>query len=149
MGQRLGTPISGNLINCTGYPGVSTNTASIAAHEAAWTAFTPTVTASTGTFGSLSVSGAYLAIGKTVHFQMTIQITSVGTASGDIIATLPLGTSLRFAVVPATEFSVVGDMGFGRIAAGASTINPIRRVGNVSYIGLNHVVVLTGIYELT
>jgi hypothetical protein len=29
MGQRLGTPISGNLINCTGYPGVATNTTNI------------------------------------------------------------------------------------------------------------------------
>jgi hypothetical protein len=33
MGQRLGTPISGNLINCIGYPGVSANTTAIAALE--------------------------------------------------------------------------------------------------------------------
>lgn len=128
---------------------IATNTASIASHESAWTSYTPTITASSGAFGSVSASGGYLAIGKLVHFTVAIQITAVGTASGDIIATLPLGTAAKFASAVATEFAVVGDIGFGRIAAGASTINPIRRTGNATYIGAGHLVVLTGIYERT
>ena len=47
----------------------------------AWTAFTPTITASSGTFTTVSGSGRYTRIGKTVTIYIEIVITTAGTAS--------------------------------------------------------------------
>jgi hypothetical protein len=139
MGQRLGTPISGNLINCTGYPGVATNTAniatntaSIAAHEAAWTTWTPTVVPASGAFTTVAAAGAYLAIGKTVHFTVTITITTAGTAASDMSLALP---------------AAIGTMGFYFIPSAGSSITRIRRSDNTTWIASGRVVVVTGIYE--
>lgn len=54
-----------------------------------WTAYTPTITASAGTFTTVSGSGRYLVQGKIVHFTIEVVITTNGTAAGQIIATLP------------------------------------------------------------
>ncbi len=59
----------------------ATNTTSIAAHEAAWTAYTPTLTASVGTYTSASATGRYKTIGKTVFVNVLITITTVGTGT--------------------------------------------------------------------
>lgn len=55
-----------------------------------WTAFTPTVTSSGGTITTVgTVSGQYQKVGNVIHFRMRITITTLGTASGRMIATLP------------------------------------------------------------
>ena len=58
-------------------------------NNANWTSYTPTVTATSGTFTTVSAAGEYARIGKvcTVHF--TITITNNGTAGGGVLFTLP------------------------------------------------------------
>lgn len=81
--QAHGAAIETNTAN------IAISAASIAAMQAAWTAYTPTVTASSGAFTTVSATGRFLAIGKTVFVKVAINITTVGTASGIVQATLP------------------------------------------------------------
>ena len=58
-------------------------------NNSSWISYTPTVTASSGTFTTVSGAGEYIRIGKvcTVHFIITI--TTNGTAGGSVLFTLP------------------------------------------------------------
>jgi len=56
----------------------------------AWLAWTPTVTAETGTFTTASIVGVYSQIGKTILFKVTLTITTAGTALGAARFTLPV-----------------------------------------------------------
>lgn len=50
---------------------------------AAWTSFSPTVTSVSGTLGGYTINTArYRKSGKTIHVEIDVTITSVGTASG-------------------------------------------------------------------
>lgn len=56
----------------------------------AWTAYTPTLTSTGGgAFTSASASGLYKKIGKTVHYTVTVTVTTVGSATGFVQFTLP------------------------------------------------------------
>jgi len=63
--------------------------------EGRWIAYTPTLTASGGTFTSATTTGAYTMYGKTVHARVKIVVTTVGTATGGMIVTLPVNTSTQ------------------------------------------------------
>lgn len=54
------------------------------------TAYTPTVTAGSGTFTTVSATGRFRAIGKTCFFIIQVVITTNGTAATSVQATLPL-----------------------------------------------------------
>lgn len=69
---------------------VSATTINPTADETPWTEFTPTISASSGTFTTVSARGNYKQIGKTCFFNMRIVITVNGTADGYVIATIPL-----------------------------------------------------------
>lgn len=144
----LQTSVATNTSNiATNTSGIATNLASINAMKAAWTTYTPTVTAGSGTFGSVSATGAYLLTGKTVLFAVTVTITTVGTASGTIVVSLPTGTAKRAAMIPVGETALAGTIGVGRIAAGATSMVIIRYdVG--SLISAGHVVTGSGVYEI-
>jgi len=60
--------------------------------EEVWDTYTPTVTASAGSFTSVSASGRYKKVGKTVTVTLLITITTNGTATGAVNATLPFST---------------------------------------------------------
>jgi hypothetical protein len=69
-----------------------------------YTSYTPTVTAGTGSFTTVSATGAYTRIGKTCVVRVNIAITTNGTAAGRINCTMPF-----------TSFNYVGGMvGTGR-----------------------------------
>ena len=65
----------------------------------AWQDWTPTITATTGSFTTTSAAGRYTQIGKTVHFQVAVTITTVGT-----------GTGAKFSL-PVTAQSAIGTIG--------------------------------------
>jgi hypothetical protein len=119
---NLGTPSAATLTNATGLPvstgisglgtGVATflatpssaNLASAITDEAgsgsltfglgdAWTAYTPTITAGSGSFTTVSASGRYKTVGKYCSFSVDIVCTSVGTAGAYI--NMPLPNSLN------------------------------------------------------
>lgn len=64
----------------------------------AWTSFTPTVTAASGSITSYTVAASYVQIGKTVHFHANITITNNGTGAGNVTMTLPV-TALNTSTV--------------------------------------------------
>lgn len=47
-----------------------------------WADWTPTITPTSGTFTTTSASGRWTQVGKTVHFNTTITVTTVGSGSG-------------------------------------------------------------------
>lgn len=55
----------------------------------AWGSFTPTVTAGSGTFTTVSATMNYKLIGKTCVFRAVVTITTNGTAATDVRFTLP------------------------------------------------------------
>lgn len=55
-----------------------------------WTAYTPTVTAGTGSFASVSAIGRYRQIGKIVFVVIEITVTTNGTAAGYVVVSLPV-----------------------------------------------------------
>lgn len=86
-----------------------------------WFPWTPTVSASSGAFGSASAVGSFQRIGKTVRWTVTGTITTVGSATGFINITLPVAA----AASPAVEYIGSGYQGgnllSSAIAAGGST----------------------------
>ena len=146
VGPKLDTAIANIATNTTN---IATLQAQTAGYEAAWTAWAPTVTPGSGSFTSVSAAGAYLVIGKLVHFTVSITITTAGTAASTMSIPLPIGTAKRNCCVFAEDFGGVGKVGFGRIAGGSTVLNSILMFDNSTYIATGNVVVLTGIYEQT
>ena len=56
----------------------------------AWTSFTPTVTAASGTLTTVTATGQYQTIGKMVIALFQITLTNAGTGSGSLNSTLPV-----------------------------------------------------------
>lgn len=113
----------------------------------AWTTYTPTITASSGAFTSVSASGSFLTIGKLVHYTCTVTITTVGTAAGSIVLPLPTGTAVRNAVGMGTASNLGKSVGYRILASGSS--GDIAFYDNTSAIAAGNVIIVTGIYELS
>lgn len=78
-----------------------------------YTSFTPTITAGSGTFTTVSASSRYLVIGKMCHWIGRVTITTVGTASGAVVLTLPVTRGGALNVVGyAEETAAVGFSAF-------------------------------------
>jgi hypothetical protein len=88
--------------------------------------YTPGVTASTPgatppVFGP--ASGVYRKIGKTLFVQVSIPVTSIGTATGAVIVDLPIGaTGREWFLVGSDSSAGTGGMIYGRIPAGQSVV---------------------------
>lgn len=113
----------------------------------AWTTYTPTITAVSGTFTSVSASGRYRALGKSIEVSISIAITTNGTAAGGVIATLPVAAASGIGyVLPGSETAALGFACLGRISASATTVQ-IFKYDN-TYPGANgHTIVVTGVYQ--
>lgn len=72
--------------------------------DSAWTAYTPTITAGSGTFTTVSATGKYKDVGKIRFVEIVVSITSAGTAAGYVRATHPATTNNN-AVVNGVEVS--------------------------------------------
>lgn len=115
--------------------------------ESVWTAWSPTITAETGTFTTVSSSNChYQRIGKTVLWVANITITTAGTASGQ----------LRF-TVPVSPLSSHGYLGSGREISATGTmlqvfyLSPtvagVTAYNNTTIIANSRTVNLSGSYE--
>lgn len=111
----------------------------------AWAAWTPTVTAESGTFTTVSGAGRYAQIGKTIVWEATITITTVGSATFGVKFTLPV-----------TAQNATAHIGYGRsVASGAAlqvrlnatTNATILRYDDASPIGAGAVLRINGTYE--
>ena len=122
-------------------------TGSLAGFGGARTIWTPTITASSGTFTGVSASGRYIQRGKDVHWSLTISITNAGTATGYIEVPLPV-----------TAVSSAGAIGTGRVLEGApskvvqvflstASVARVSRYDDNTAIGTGYTLHLFGTYE--
>jgi hypothetical protein len=96
--------------------------------------WTPTVTASSGTFTTVSASGSYHKVGDSVYlYEIEVVITTAGTAAGSIVVTLPFTqstNSMGYGADVTSSFKGVSVTG----GAGSNTLN-ILGVDALTIIG--------------
>lgn len=114
---------------------------------AAWTNYTPTVTAVTGTITSFTILAAkFKRIGKTVHVRVSIQITDAGTSGNGNDITLPVAAL-------DTHFSLAGiensSASSKALAVGPVNTTTVRvRFYDATFAGAtNALLVICGSYE--
>jgi hypothetical protein len=124
---------------------IAANTASVTAHEAAWTAYTPVITTNTGAFTTVSATGKYKVIGKTVFVSIVISIPTVGTGQYPI-ASLPFAAAASTYFLPGREGAVTGAMMNGFISPSASTVFVVKYDNNSPSVNGASISV-SGVYE--
>jgi hypothetical protein len=120
--------------------------------DGAWTSYTPTVTAGTGTITTVgTLVCAYKLLGnKTVQFRIQVDITTNGTGATTVKVTLPFsGLTTVDQVVFGMEVNLTGKGLRGYIAGGTpSTVN-LQYANDNSYPGANGArLIASGIYEI-
>lgn len=112
-----------------------------------WTTYTPTITASAGTFTSItSVVAAYKQIGKTVNFRASFTITTVGTASGSTVVPLPGGMTLNgLTFLGGQELNTKKNLG----GQAGSTSFAVNFYDGTSAIAAGNIFILTGSFEVS
>lgn len=114
-----------------------------------WTPYTPTVTAASGAFTTVTASGRYTQVGKTVHFKAIIGITDKGTAATFTTITLPVTpyAAYREAVVGVSYVTATGNLYSDLVCYIATNILRIYdgAGGNPAVNGNS--LIITGTYE--
>lgn len=115
----------------------------------AGTAYTPTITAGGGTPTTVTATGRYIQSDKGVLFTFSVTITDKGTATGQVLVSLPVNctSSARYSGVT-REAGVTGNMGYALIATALDGQNVIcRQYNDASFWTNNHVVQGSIFYE--
>jgi len=117
----------------------------------AWTSFTPTVTAGSGTITTYSVAARYSLSGKVCVATYQIDLTNVGSASGTLIVTAPfaaktISPTIAF-VGSATENNNTGKGGYANLYQGTSNILS-RDSDFVTWFSNSNRVALSIVYEV-
>jgi parallel beta-helix repeat protein len=109
-----------------------------------WTAYTPTVSSTGGTITTASATGKYLIRGKTCFVELVVTVTTNGTGSGNVTATLPR-PAINQEVLVGRESGASGKELQGMIAS------PVVNICNYdgSYPGANGASIhLNGSYQI-
>jgi hypothetical protein len=116
--------------------------------NAAWIAYTPTVTAASGSFTTTSASGFYKRVGKICEVKAFVTITTVGTGTGPTFS-LPFTAkaSQLSAIGSVRETSVTGNIGVCVVLQNASTAT-LNRYDNNLYAGNGFTFVISLTYEV-
>jgi hypothetical protein len=117
---------------------------------AAWGSYTPTITAGSGSFTSVSAAGRYIRVGKTVFIYINIEIATNGTAASYVQATLPAASANTAAnnrqSLPGIEHQATGKTCTGTIPNNSS--NCLIRFYDLTYPGGDgRKISVQGIYE--
>lgn len=141
MGEKFPENVARNFLDQ-----IDTALAAVAA-AGAWTAYTPTLSAFSGSLTSATAAGRYRQTGKTIFVRVQINITTNGTAAGNISATLPAAAhATNDQTLGGRETLLTGKALAGTIAAGASAVQ-INFYDN-AYPGANgNRLVVEGVYE--
>jgi hypothetical protein len=111
----------------------SSTSTGLAWDNAAYTSYTPVLSAVSGTFTTASVTGTYKRIGKLCHVKFAVDITTNGTASVLILVTPPF-TAAGYATGTWREVLSVGNS--GQTFLSGSTQIGVANFDN-SYCGAN------------
>lgn len=116
---------------------------------AAWTTYTPTITASAGgAFTTVAGAGRYIKIGKTVLLQVSVVITTNGPAAGAVLATLPFTASANANIMVGREVNVTGFELSGFINVSATQV-AIKNYDFTYPGGDGRTFYMSGVYEST
>ena len=119
-------------------------------NENAWTTFTPTLSAGSGSITTSSASGRYRRLfGRTIVANMRATLTTVGTASSSLIFTLPVNADATtpVAVLHGREVATNGGGVCGTIQS-ATTVNCFFVTGTTVFAAGNGTIVdVSIIYE--
>jgi hypothetical protein len=108
----------------------------------AWSAYTPTASATTGTFTTL---GRQKQIGKTAFVNVSVTFTSAAT--GTLLVSLPT-TSVSNAVISGKEIATSGVGVAGFVLAASNSISVLNAIG-AQITANGSLIILTGSYEAT
>lgn len=114
----------------------------------AWTAYTPTVTATAGTFTTISATGKYVVLFGICHVQITITITTVGTGTYPLVS-LPvaaLAGSAGFSL-PARSSVNAPAHGGARILSDLARVAP-SAYNNSDFTSAGEVIYIAGSYPI-
>jgi hypothetical protein len=125
--------------------GDANRTLNLAAIDGAWSSYTPTVSAGSGSITTSSATGKYRVVGKTTEVQIRIEITTNGTGASSVIASLP-NTALNAATLVGRETTGSGVAVVGSIAASGTQVH-ITTFNNTYPGGNGYVIVINGTYE--
>ncbi|HEV2159568.1 hypothetical protein [Bradyrhizobium sp.] len=115
----------------------------------AWSTYTPTLTATSGAYTTATATGRYKQIGKTIHLQIDITLTAINTATGAIIATLPVNSRASQFVGHAIEYNSTNVDGSAVILGGTdATKLQIRKYDGTSFLVNGNKIVVTMAYEI-
>ena len=139
---------TGNLVIGTSGKGIDfsatagTGTSELLAdyEEGTWT---PTVTAQSGSITTYTATGRYTLTGRVVVAQFNITLTTVGTAGGGCVFTLPFTNGAFVSVGVGREDALTGQMQQVRLAASATTA-VIFKYDNASPFLYGNGAVITG-----
>lgn len=115
------------------------------ADKDAYKEYTPTITASSGTFTTVAGKGYHKKKGRTVFFNIEVTITTVGTAAGAVLVPLPFKAVAHAQVLSGRE-TVTGIAVSGLIAA-SDTQMQILRYDAATIAASGRTVVISGSYE--
>jgi hypothetical protein len=105
------------------------------ASASSWQTWTPTVTAQTGAFTTVTVDTArYQQIGKIVNVQIVFTITSIGTGGGIPIFTLPVTASAVAFLAMGTYREIANTGLIGIISQESTTTGAMRRYDNAASV---------------
>jgi hypothetical protein len=114
----------------------------------AWTTYTPTVAATSGTYTSASAAGAYKQVGKIVFLRIKVTITTNGTAAVNMTVTAPsglTGMSAQNQPFACVENGVTGFV--GRAYIGNTTTITVSKYDGTYLGGNGYVIEIGGSYE--
>lgn len=133
----------------TGQATVGDAALALAAPKLAWTAYTPTVTASSGSFTAATASGSYIVLFGVCHFRAILTITTRGSGTFPAF-TLPVPAMSGLAGSPlaAREGVVNGRSGTSRIQSGLTLAVCADSVGGDLVTADGAVIYIMGSYQV-
>jgi hypothetical protein len=113
----------------------------------AYSSFTPSISASTGTFTSVAGSIRYKTIGKTVFLSVVITDTTNGTAAGSVTATLPIAPVANTLYQISGYNNTTGVAVFGSINTSGGAAITISKYDGTFPLASGQSIILSGTYE--
>ncbi len=112
-----------------------------------WQSYTPTVTAESGTLTTVSSTGFYKLEGKICHVRIQVNLTTLGTGAGALIATLPkTGKPSTIQVLTGINSSTANTLS-GIITSADATRVAVRLYNASAPLANGQVAVVEGSYE--
>lgn len=145
-GASVATPVANGG---TGQTTVAAAATALAVPKLAWTAYTPVITASSGSFTAATATGKYLVISGICYFQAVLTITTKGTGTFPILS-LPLAALAGSGghPIPAREGAINGKLGLAAIGSGLTTANTSDYAGADLATANGAVIYVQGFYPV-